>query len=482
MVIHAMDSFLRLGGTLGGMEKREAGAFNDRRLERRLDWLRERMGRNPGVGFPQMVDTDSDLEAVYRFLRNPRVTDRAILDDHTGAVREKVVSEPQILVAHDTTEFSFGGESKRSGLGRLRAGGQGFFAHFSLAMRADGSRRPLGVLALQTQFRHAPARRLSNKESRANPQRRTFKWGIGVSAVEEVLDGATSAIHLMDREADAYEVLAGLGQKGHRFVVRVRQERLVRGENGKSKLLLDALEGVSSVLVREVPLTARSPKRINPKHCHPPRRERLASLHFRARAVILPRPPYGDPANKALPATLAVNIVHVFEPTPPSGEPPIEWLLATSEPVDTVEQVERVVDWYRARWVIEEYFKVLKTGCAYEKRQLESSHALVNALAVMVPVAVELLTLRTDARQTPDAAASTILSSTQIDVLRVMQRRHPLPPKPTVRDALLAIAALGGHLKNNGDPGWQTLWRGFEKLLIADAAWSAALLTRSDQS
>jgi IS4 transposase len=265
-------------------------------------------------------------------------------------------------------------------------------------------------------------------------------------------------------------------------VVRVRQERLVRDEDGKSKLLLEALNGLSSVLVREVPLKARSARRINPKHCQPPRRERLASLHFRARTVILPRPHYGDQANKALPATLAVNIVHVFEPTPPSGETPIEWLLATSEPVDTVEQVARVVDWYRARWVIEEYFKVLKTGCAYEKRQLESSHALVNALAVTVPVAVELLTLRTDARRTPDADASTILSSSQISVLRVMQRRHKLPQKPTVRDALLAIAALGGHLKNNGDPGWQTLWRGYEKLLLADAAWSAALLTRSDQS
>jgi hypothetical protein len=106
----------------------------------------------------------------------------------------------------------------------------------------------------------------------------------------------------------------------------------------------------------------------------------------------------------------------------------------------------------------------------------------VNALAVMAPIAVELLTLRTNARQTPDVDALTLLSPSQISVLRVLQRRHPLPANPTLRDALLAIAALGGHLKNNGDPGWQTLWRGFEKLLVAETAWSAALLTRSDQS
>jgi hypothetical protein len=463
------------------MEKGDVGGFNDRRLERRLGWLQERIGRNPGVGFPQMVESDSELEAVYRFLRNPRVTGKGILSTHIDEVRGRLRNEQEILVAHDTTEFSFGGESKRAGLGRLRAGGQGFFGHFSLAMRADGSRRPVGLLALQTQFRHARARRLTGKENRANPNRRTFKWAIGVETVEEAL-GGTSAIHLMDREADTYEVLAALRPKGRRFVVRVRQERIVRDEDGAAKLLPDTLDGLASVLVRDVPLKARVQKKANPKHVRPPRRERVARLHFRARSIILPRPRYDDEAGKALPATLAVNIVHVFEPTPPPDEMPIEWLLATSEPVETVEQVERVVDWYRARWVIEEYFKVIKTGCAYEKRQLESSHALVNALAVMAPIAVQLLTLRTDARKTPDADASTLLSPIQISALRVLQRRHPLPANPSLRDALLAIAALGGHLKNNGDPGWQILWRGFEKLLIAEAAWSAALLTRSDQS
>jgi hypothetical protein len=73
------------------MGKQEAGAFNDRRLECRLDWFGERIGRNSGVRFPQMVDTDSDLEAVYGFLENPRFTDRAILEDHIGDGREKVV-------------------------------------------------------------------------------------------------------------------------------------------------------------------------------------------------------------------------------------------------------------------------------------------------------------------------------------------------------------------------------------------------------
>jgi len=426
-----------------------------------------------------MVETDSDLEAIYRFLRNPRVTGSAILSAHVEKVRGKLGNEGQVLVAHDTTEFSFGGEGKREGLGRLRAGGQGFFGHFSLGLRADGSRRPLGVLALQTQFRKAPSKRLSKKENRANPERKTFKWAAGVEAAEAALEGCASAIHLMDREADAYEVLAALEKKKRRFVVRIRPDRMVRDPDGESKLLPSALDGVAAVLVRNVPLSARQqPKKGNPKHLQPPRRERLARLHFRAQSLTLPRPRYDDEAGKALPATLTVNIVQVFELDPPTGEAPIEWLLATSEPIEETEQVERVVDWYRARWVIEEYFKVLKTGCSYEKRQLESSHALVNALAVTIPIAVDLLTLRTDARQTPDASASTLLTPTQISVLRVLQRRYSLPANPTLRDALLAVAALGGHLKNNGEPGWQTLWRGFEKLLIAEAAWSAALLTR----
>jgi len=160
--------------------------------------------------------------------------------------------------------------------------------------------------------------------------------------------------------------------------------------------------------------------------------------------------------------------VHVYEVDTPAGEEPVEWRLVTSEPVDTAEQVAAVIDYYRGRWTIEEYFKSLKTGCAFEKRQLESRNAMLNALALFATVAWRLLALRTLARTRGDTTAKHALTPLQLQVLSLASRRVKLPPEPSLREALLAIAGLGGHLKRNGEPGWRTLGDGFDQLLLLE--------------
>ena len=174
-----------------------------------------------------------------------------------------------------------------------------------------------------------------------------------------------------------------------------------------------------------------------------------------------------------MPASSSLNLVHVVETLPPRGLEPVHWMLATREPIDTAEQVEEVVDFYRARWVIEKFFKALKTGCAYEKRQLESARTLVNALAVFVPVAFRLLYLRALTHHTPRASARRLFTPAQLSVLRATAKRR-LPTRITARQAFLAVAALGGHIKNNGEPGWLVLGRGYEKLLYGEFIWKLA--------
>ena len=164
-----------------------------------------------------------------------------------------------------------------------------------------------------------------------------------------------------------------------------------------------------------------------------------------------------------MPPTIQVNLVRVHEPKPPTGEPGVEWLLATTESVTTQAEVERVVDIYRHRWRIEEYFKALKTGCAYEQRQLETRQGLLKALGLLIPIAWQLLVTRDLSRSAPDLPATTTLSTVQLRILRQMTRRK-LSRKPTLAEAAMAIAAEGGHLIRNGPPGWQTLGRGLEKL------------------
>ena len=119
-----------------------------------------------------------------------------------------------------------------------------------------------------------------------------------------------------------------------------------------------------------------------------------------------------------MPPSLAVNVVYVWEVDAPSGEEPVEWRLITREPIETVTDVLRIVDIYRTRWLIEEFFKALKTGCAYEKRQLESLQTLLVALALLAPVAWQLLLLRHLPHTAPESPATAVLTVRRIDVLR----------------------------------------------------------------
>jgi hypothetical protein len=192
---------------------------------------------------------------------------------------------------------------------------------------------------------------------------------------------------------------------------------------------------------------------------------------FAATTVTLKRPRSRRAHNTSPPPTLAINVVHVWEPEPPADEEAVEWFLHTSEPLDSSEQQLAVVDHYRARWVIEEYFQAIKTGCRFQERQLEDYDGLVNLLATFAPVAYHLLLLRSEARRVPESGS--VLSDDQLDVLRVLGRIK-LSAQPTAREAYLAVAALGGHIKCNGDPGWRTLAYGFEELQTLAAGWTAA--------
>jgi hypothetical protein len=288
----------------------------------------------------------------------------------------------------------------------------------------------------------------------------------------------------MDREGDAYALMAELVARQSSFVIRMAQDS--RRVTGRAEAYVrDVLEVATTLAEREVPISERGRSKMPAYRKHfPARRGRTARLEVSAERVTLVRPASAShcPARE-----LTLNIVRVFEPKPPRGEAPVEWRLWTTEPVDTAEQVLAVVDAYRCRWRIEEYFKALKSGCAIERRQLESFHALANALCLYAPIAWRLLLLRTLAHLDEPRPAVAALTPTQLTCLRgalEKQGRPPLPPRATVRDAMLGVAGLGGHIKNNGDPGWIVLGRGMDKLLTVELGYVLATEARqrSDQS
>lgn len=444
----------------------------------------------PAKSFPSLLPTSAELEGAYRFFQNDDVSPQALLEPHLQASLARVRAAGEVRIVHDTTGMSFGG--KREGLGTLGGGGCGFWAHFALAVSADEDRAVLGVMGLETKVyptleEKAGRHQRLCRQWKANKSKRRRGWFPSVPVtwsgrdkwctiplgLQESLQGV-EVVHVMDQEADNFEVFQALSEAKLRFVIRGSSSRRVHSKPSEAQQWVHTkLAEKEVVLTRQVKLNAR-PKT---SESHPRRDEREATLSIRAACVNIIGPEV---------AQLTLNTVEVVELKPPPDEEPVNWVLFTTESIDTVEQIAAVVDHYRARWRIEEFFKALKTGCAVEKRQLTDYDALMRALALYTPIAWHLLALRSEACRAKPIPATRLLTPQQLMVLRALlaEQRQQLVEEPSASDALFAIAALGGHLKRNGDPGWITIGRGYHRLLEAEAIWSLALnhAARCDQS
>lgn len=436
--------------------------LGDARLERRAREISSALAERPDSSLPRAMASGAATEGLYRFLSNESVDFEALLAPHIESTLNAATSAGDVLAVHDTTAFDASAASVEE-VGYLNTGRPGFLAHVSLLVSRN--RAPLGVAAVEL-FRRdkKPAARKQSKkrsgsETRKNSQRESLRWGRAVAAIGEMTRERCKVVHVMDREADIYDLLAAMLDDGNRFVVRLARDRRVASEEGSRELVSNSLESAEFVMKREVRLSRRAPaSEPQRRRTHPPREVRMATLQIHAKPMEIMPPNYVPAAEKR---QLPVNVVHVVEND--AAQPhPVQWTLLTSEPIGTRADVERIVDAYRARWVIEEFFKAIKTGCAYEARKLEGERSLHNLLALTIPIAHYMLALRSLSRAATDAPAAQVVTPMQLLVLRSLQPK--LPKAPTAREVLLGIAALGGHLKHNGEPGWQSLYAGAKRL------------------
>jgi hypothetical protein len=356
--------------------------------------------------------------------------------------------------------------------------------HLSLLVADDELRTPLGVVRFSTHTRDAaPVGKRSHREYRDDPCHEGRRWLEGIRESQAYFNRTQSCVHVMDREADSYELLSSMVEQNWSFVVRMCSDRATSTaiENSKAHVSVrDTLASLDFTLKREVKLSRRA-KATPANKAHPPRDQRLAKLQIRACPVELLRP---NSAPADLPKQLRLYAVQVREAEPPEGMQPVEWTLLTNLPIASETEVARIVDIYRARWIIEEYFKALKTGCAIETRQHESLHTLRNVMTLFLPIAWRLLVMRRLAAHDSKAPATVALTVMQLEVLVALANK-PLPETPNVTDVMWAIASLAGHHNRRTRPGWQTLGRGLEKLLFAENVWAAARgssLTKCDRT
>lgn len=448
--------------------------LGDARRDARLVRIGQKLEEEPSRGLPKLMGSDAELEAFYRFINSDAFDAEDILEPHVGRTLERCKAEGTVLALHDTTQFDFPG-ADRDGLGFSSHGKKGFLAHVSL-YAGNRSAMPLGVGQVFTWTREEKKKKLSKrrvKERGAEPPKESQRWLEAVEAIEEQRRGAGyEVIHVTDSEGDCFELLSLLAQGGARFVIRAFQMARRVGQGGESTSLGEAIAEGEAVSTRSVSVQMRQ-KRIGVAQFGRLRRRNLGRNAREAQLCLSTttvdfshtrdtRGP-GEP--------FQVNVVRVWEPKPPEGEPPVEWVLLTTEDVSSPDRAWNVVDIYRRRWLIEDYFKALKTGCAFEKRQVESYDALIKVLALFVPIAYRLLLLRGLERDSPDANPETVFTKTDLFLL-ANALAVPVPIPKTLRAAFLLLAQHGGHIKNNGPPGWLVLSQGYEKLLTLRLGWT----------
>lgn len=461
-------------GATSVMQEFEGIALGDKRRDHRVERVVAALAVKPDASFPEAMGNDAELEGLYRLLNNEHVSAANLLKPHSAqtVARVRAKSEEVVVVTHDTTGLEFAGEG-RKGLGPMLKSERGFYAHFSMAVNPGELHEPLGILSFISVIRKEKEvpKKQTARLAQSNPEKEYLRWTQGIDEAQRLLAGVKRVVHVADRESDSYEIIARLAAENWGFVLRLKYNRNIVADDEVAKLY-DVLEQTQGVAEREVPLSFRKDhKSKGSLKVYQPREARLATLEFAARSVSFRRP--RDLPKDKYPDFIEVNVVRVWEPHPPAGEQPIEWNLVTREPVKTAEQILMVVDFYRCRWPIEEFNKALKTGCRVEARQLVAVAALINVVALLAPIAWAILHLRTLANSANPPPASTVLAPTQIAVLKAhpkTQRRFD-DAHPTARDAFYAVAALGGHLKRNGPPGWLTLYRGYKTLTELVLGW-----------
>ena len=429
-----------------------AAELGDPRRTDRLVKVAAALGENPSVSLPRSMRNWADTQGAYRFLGNEAVTHEQIMQPHWRETRSEAEQRRQVLMIGDTTEVNLSTHQATTGLGPVGRGNKamGFFVHSVLALDAQ-NKQLLGCMG-QEPFVREPAPEGETRAERNKRWRESMIWEQSIERIGPV-PANTQWIYVGDRGSDIFRFWQRCEQLGYDHVTRVAQDRNVLIEEEDEPE--DPTAAHLKTLARSLPAQGASVLTIAAQRGRP---EREALVNISWLQVSLQAPTNGTALH---PGSMKVSLVRVWEPEPPEGVEPLEWILVTSVAVNTAEDAWQRVTWYQWRWFIEDFHKVLKTGCLLEDRCLQTVEAMCNLLAILTPTAMRLLWLRQTAQMAPNTPATQVISKDVIQVVLYLDKR----PEATLtaRDLWRTIARFGGYLDRNSDPppGWQTLWMGW---------------------
>lgn len=455
-----MDTTLSFGQrTFNGID------LGDQRRTARLIQAADDLCRHPGGTLPDKFPKPADLRAFYRLMNCPAVTHDILLNAHAEDTRGRIAAcgtDDVVLVIHDATELDY--TTRRTlcqRMGQIGKGtGRGYLCHNSLAVRLSaepthGTIVPetLGLLSQILHHRPRVSKNETRKQARERLSRESRLWQRGVQACGPT-PGPARTVDVSDSLSDVFEYMAYEVTHDRLFVLRAKENRRLAEPLGGEAYLFDAVRTLPAMGQRTLKIAA-SPGRTA--------RTTQVQVAFTPVCIATPNRKSGDYA----PVPLDLWAVRVWEPNTPADEEPLEWVLLTNLPVQTLQDAFERVNWYELRWIVEEYHKGMKTGCGIETLQFDTPEAAEPAIALLSAVATTLLRLR-DAARAPDAdrrRATEVVDRVYVEALASCYPGR-LKSNATVLAFYMHVARLGGHQNRKGDgfPGWLTLWRGWTKL------------------
>jgi hypothetical protein len=468
-------------------DETEAADIGDARLDECFTDILEALAAAPTASLTQTFRGRHELKRAYRFFDNPKVTPGKILEPHFEKTAERCRSQQVALCVQDTTELDFTKPKQQvEGAGPLaKANRLGAFLHLVEAFTVNGT--PLGAVWAKLWTRDFPdpdAPKLSKAEKREKwrdtpiEEKESVRWLEGFRETRKLAsaDPDTTYVSLCDSEADIYELLAEPRTPNMHFIIRGCQDRAVLDEHGETLgVIRDALSSQPVLFTHEITVRGREPKVSCDKRSRRTARvSRRAITEVRAAAVTI-KVPQG---RKNLVGSVTVNIVLVREINPPEGETPVEWILLTTLPISCVAEVKLVIEYYTVRWMIEVYFRTLKTGCRVEERRFETLERMLACAAIYLIVAWRVLLVSRLGRKFPDLDCTVLFDDSEWRaVWAVTHRGEPVPSTPPPLSVMIRlVASLGGYVDRPSrpdPPGAETLWKGHQRMFDFAQAWEA---------
>lgn len=444
--------------------------LGDDRLNRRLLKVANDLLNHPTEPIHTACSSWAEAKAAYRLFDNDKLKESTLLHIHQKEIVGRLEKSEEIVFAiQATTILNYTHHPKKKGVNKINKNigfekpSTGCLLHNTLLMTESGL--PLGLLD-QKIFQHETGEKVNHKQ-RPITEKQSFRW-IEALKTTKALCPEKTVITIGDRESDIFELFMEAEEIEAKVLVRATKDRILakKSPDQKNETLWAHMRKVSLAGIQGIDLPARH---------NQPARSAILEVRYSEITFKPPQRYLGAKQKRLIPVKMWA--IWLYEPSPSSTDEPLEWMLLINMPVISVEDAIKIGKWYRLRWQIECYHRILKSGCKIEDCRLETYERLKKYIRLKSIIAFRLFWLTLINRVNPEMSSGQILEEHEWKALRCYITKSRTPPStaPSIKETVRMIAKLGGFLgrKHDGEPGMTYIWRGWEKLSTIAEFWSS---------